>query len=242
VQDQLDEQIVKDLYSTFIKTHTNDLSIKNAYGRWLHSRGYLVEAENILKALVDSSPGFLPAKYNYGRLLLDTSRCGEAIDQFKQALLIFKKHQMTHDGLAQAFRGLAALAEQEGRLPNAERYFAEAEREFRQAIYWADVQGQSIAILCTHLGSFYIERKRWEDALKAFEQAISENPDFFGNYWGKGQALMGLGQFQNAADILRTALEKAPEDFQPPASEEIPELLKQCQAAIGDTGRVSIEP
>jgi hypothetical protein len=61
---------------------------------------------------------------------------------------------------------------------------------------------------------------------------MDENSDHFGNYWGAGRAWIGLGQFETAADALRTALEKAPEDFQPPASEEIPELLKQCQDAL----------
>jgi hypothetical protein len=58
---------------------------------------------------------------------------------------------------------------------------------------------------------------------------MEEDPNCFVNYWGQGRVLIGLGQFQAAAKALHTALEKAPEGLQPPASEEIPELLRQCQ-------------
>jgi hypothetical protein len=61
---------------------------------------------------------------------------------------------------------------------------------------------------------------------------MDEEPDNFVNYWGVRWALLGLGKFKQAASALRTALENAPEDFQPPASEEIPELLTQVRQLI----------
>lgn len=75
--------------------------------------------------------------------------------------------------------------------------------------------------------------------MEAFGQAMDEGPDFFGNYWGKGRALMGLGQFNAAASVLRTALEKAPEDLQPPARDEMPELLRQCQDVLNRSDSIA---
>ncbi len=172
---------------------------------------------------------------------LKLERYSEAIEQFREVLKTHKGHQMAHDGLAQALSGLGSLAEQEGRREDADQSFTEAEREFHKGIYWAGVQGQPQVVFYTHLGWFYIDRERYTEALEAFQSAMDEDPDFFENHWGVGRALMGLRQFQPAANALRTALEKAPEDFQPPASEEIPELLQQCQASPKNKGRPEAE-
>jgi hypothetical protein len=67
--------------------------------------------------------------------------------------------------------------------------------------------------------------------LKAFEPARDEDPDYYGNYWGTGRALKELGDYAAAADALCTALEKEPA-LEPPASEEIPELLQQYLAHL----------
>jgi tetratricopeptide (TPR) repeat protein len=79
----------------------------------------------------------------------------------------------------------------------------------------------------TALGWFYVDVKRWFDALSAFESAKEEDPDYFGNYWGVGRTQYELGNYESAIDALRVALEKGP-NLGPPASDEIPDLLNQC--------------
>jgi tetratricopeptide (TPR) repeat protein len=232
MQDQLDDQRVREFYADLMNTHSGDSGIKNSYGRWLNSRGYLDEAEDILKSLIGNSPQYYQAKHSYGRLLLDLERYGEAADQFRKALKIHPGFQMARDGLAQALRGLASQAEKEERAMDAQALLADAERELHHAIFWAGRQGQQQAQFHTHLGWFYIDRERWRDALESFRRAMLENPDYWGNYWGQGHSLFGLGRFQEALNILHIALEKAPEDFQPPASREIPDLMEKCRAAL----------
>jgi tetratricopeptide (TPR) repeat protein len=71
----------------------------------------------------------------------------------------------------------------------------------------------------------------WPDAIKAFEAAKDEDPDYYGNYWGIGRALFELGEFGEASDALRRVFELKP-DLEPPASDEIKALLEQCQQKI----------
>jgi tetratricopeptide (TPR) repeat protein len=139
---------------------------------------------------------------------------------------------MAHDGLAQTFAALGRLAAENGRSKDARHYFSQAEREFRKAIYWAEVHNQHQAVFYNHLGWFYLDWQRYPDAIKAFEMAMNEDLEFFGSYWGIGRAKLEQGYFEEALNYLRIALDNAPADFQPPASEEIPELILRCENAI----------
>jgi len=117
---------------------------------------------------------------------------------------------MAHNGLARAL----------WKLDDFER----AEQEFCSAIYWASSRNAPQAKLYRDLGWFYVDRVRWRDARYAFESARDEDPDHFVNYWGIGRTSYEMGDYAAAADALRLALEKEP-NLQPPASEEIPQLL-----------------
>jgi tetratricopeptide (TPR) repeat protein len=76
--------------------------------------------------------------------------------------------------------------------------------------------------------------KRWDDALGAFDEAVNENPEYFENYWGRGRALAGLERWRDALRSLNTALQKAPDPFGPPASDDIRQLIERCEAALTD--------
>ena len=141
---------------------------------------------------------------------------------------------MAHDGLAQTFSALGTLAQQEERKGDARHYFAQSEREFLQAIYWAEAQDKPQAIFYANLGWFYLERQRHSEAIEAFELAMSEDFEFFGNYWGIGRAMLEMENFEDARYYLGIALDNAPEDLQPPTSMEIPELLQRCERLISE--------
>jgi tetratricopeptide (TPR) repeat protein len=215
--------------------------MRTHYTNWLRDHDYVSEAEVSYQGLLDipedqtTKPLLRMAQYGYGMLFLKLEQYDAAVVRLREVLKTNGRHQMAHDGLARAEVGLGAFAEHEGRREEAKRHFVQAEREFRQAIYWAGKQDLSQGIFYTHLAWFYLDRGRYSEALKGFESALNEDPEFFGNYWGVGRALMGLGEFQLAANALRAALEKATGDLQPPASEEIPKLLAQCQGVHEDT-------
>jgi tetratricopeptide (TPR) repeat protein len=230
--DSEDEQVIRRMYGKLIEAYPRDSRIPSHMAAWLRDHNHPDEARALYKSLIARFPREFRSRYGYGRLLLSLGEFQQAIERFRQALKIHKGHQMAHEGLAQAWRGLGDLAEKEGKQDEANKHFMMADQEFRRALYWADINEQPQAIFYTNLGWFYIDRGRYTEALEAFGSAMNDDPDHFGNYWGVGRAWIGLGQFQTAAAALRTALEKAPEDFQPPASEEIAELLKQCQDTI----------
>ncbi|MGB2799424.1 MAG: hypothetical protein WBC82_06235, partial [Dehalococcoidia bacterium] len=245
VQESADEQTLREIYDGLITRYPENPRHRIEFAAWLRDHNYNEEAEALYKGLIElprSKTSRLlrqMAHYGYGLLLLKSERYFEAEEQFRQTLRIHKGHQMAHDGLAGALRGLGKLAEQEDRTADADRDFTKAEQEFRQAIYWAGVQEKPQAIFYAHLGWFYIDCKRYTEALHTFYSAMEEVPEFFGNYWGLGRALTGLGQFQAATNALRMALDKAPEQFQPPASDEIPELLRQCQDALNHNDNIA---
>ena len=165
------------------------------------------------QTLIKQNPHWYANYYGYGVLLLSLERLDEAAVQFREMLQIHKGHQLAHNRLAWALWKSGD--------------FANAEREFHSAIYWAGVKQKPQAMFFTDLGWFFLNQKRWNDALVAFTSAQDEDPDYFGNYWGIGCALKGLGDYTGAADSLRIALEKEP-NLELPASEEIPQLLNQC--------------
>lgn len=131
------------------------------------------------------------------------------------------RHQLAHDGLGRAFWKIGKLRE--------------AENEIKLAIKWAEKKQQSAARFYTLLGWFYIDwiksKPHWSEAIKAFEAAKDEDPDYFGNYWGIGRALFEQGFPIEAANNLRMVIDCKP-DLQPPASEEINALLDQCKQKI----------
>jgi len=165
-------------------------------------------------------PRSFKARYGYGKLLLKLERFDEAAAQFREVLRIHRGHQMAHAGLAWALLKLGD--------------FERAEREYRNAIYWAGRIGEPQAKFYTYLGWFYVDRIRWRDALYAFESARDEDPEYFGNYWGIGRTLYEMGDYAAAADALRLALEKDP-NLQPPASEEVPQLLHQSLHRLSES-------
>jgi len=112
--------------------------------------------------------------------------------------------------------------------------FERAEQEFRKAIYWAALNGEPQGRFYADLGWFYLDRIRWRDALYAFELARDEDPEYFGNYWGIGRTLYEMGDYVAAVDALRLALEKEP-NLQPPASQEVPQLLHQSLHRLSES-------
>ncbi len=145
-------------------------------------------------------------------LLLKLNRMAEAAEQFRTVLGYRKRHQLAYLGLAQALWKLGD--------------FDDAEAEFQMASQCARDNHKPQKIVFTSQGWFYVDRKRWRDAMAAFEKARDEDPSYFGNYWGIGHALMGLGDYNGAVASLQRALEEP--SLQPAASVEIPELLAEC--------------
>jgi len=230
--DVADEKLVRGMYEKFMASFPKNPTMATHFAAWLRDHNHADEAEVLYDSLLRKFPRWYQINHGYGRLLLSLGKYEKAITQFRIVLKIHRGHQMAHDGLAQTLSALGKVADKEGRKKDADQYFSQAEREFREAIHWSKVQNQRQAVFYTNLGWFYLDWQRCSDAIEAFEMAMNEDSDYFGNYWGIGRAKLEQGHLVEALNYLRVALDKAPEDFQPPANEEISELIKRCEQAI----------
>jgi len=217
IQDTADPQMVARRYEEAIDKYPSNFLLRHSYAIWLNNHNYCEKSETYFAALVEQAPHFYQARNRYGELLLKLERWGEGAEQFREALKIHKGFQAAHNGLATALWKIGKILE--------------AEKEFKQAIYWAGVQKQPQAKFYADLGSFYLACERWNKALEAFGSAKTEDPDYWGNYRGIGRAKMGLGHFCEAERAFRTALDRKP-DLQPPASVEIQQWLQHCMQQL----------
>lgn len=206
----------------------NTLPLRRA--RWLFETGNAKAAEIIYRELLKKHPKWPPVHYAYGRCLLELEKWEAARKEFDIALRLYaSRNQMAHEGAAQALRGLAAKEQEAGHYKTARDHLQRAESHFRFAIHWAKRQSAPAARFYASIGWFYLDQHRFNEALTSFDAAVQETPEHFSNYWGRGAALRGLGRPAEAIVALENALAKAPQPLEPPAKEEIPQLLEECR-------------
>lgn len=221
------EKILADLQTRFPKSPS--VAVRRA--KWLGEKGRSAEGEAIYDSWLAKQPTF-QMHHSYGRFLLELDRWSEARIQFDKALKFHRGFPMAHEGMGLSLRGLAAKSAETGHAREAERCLRQAERYFKSAIYWAGVNDAPVARFYTSLGWFYLDQRRYVEALSSFESATREDTEHFSNYWGKGCALKCLGRYSEALDALNVALSKAPQPLQPPASDEIPKLIEECRDTL----------
>lgn len=231
-QNSVGADSVKKLYEKLIQDYPKDSNIPTHFAAWLRDNNLPDESASLYQWLTKRYPRNYKAHYGFGRLLLSIAKFSEAAEQFRATLRLRSRHAWAHQGLAQSLRGLGNTFEQKGNISQAYQLFMEAWQEFNLAIRCAGESRKPQCAFYNSLGGFYLERRVYERALNAFNSAKDEDPEFFETYWGLGRAFFEQKRFPEAVEALRIALEKAPEDFQPPASDEIPELLSLCRTAL----------
>jgi tetratricopeptide (TPR) repeat protein len=202
------------------------------YASWLSEKGQMDAAEKEYRRLF--ARGDWPhLRQSYGRHLLRVGEWKAAADQFQAArrTQLFRAAALEGEGLA--VHGMAKAALAAGDRAHAIGYFQEAERLFKSAIRAAQRQHESVARFHTSLGWFYLDRHRFAPALKSFNSALAESP-FLTSYWGKGVALMSLGRHGEALSALETAIAQAHGPLNPPAADEIPRLIAECEAVLSN--------
>jgi Tfp pilus assembly protein PilF len=201
----------------WLKKHHGSNDICAAYVSFLlalrHPDLAELEADSIFyhRRIVAEDPRAIGHRFIFGEQLLRLKKFEDARMEYEQVLARDPRHQLAHRGLAIALQNLG--------------HATGAENSFKRALRWAKAKGGNLALFYTSLGWFYLSQSRWPEALNSFEEAMSEDPDYFGNHWGIAEAQAGLGWLVEAKQSLKRALE-AP-GLRSPAKEEIEDLLAE---------------
>ena len=201
----------------WLKKHPGDHNVCTGYVSFLlavhHPDLSVLEAESILyhRRIIAKNPSAAGHHLLFGDQLLRLEEFGEAKTEYKQVLAREPGHQL-------ALRGLAIALQNLGETKEAEDYF-------KRALHWAKKKGGGLAIFHTSLGVFYLSQRCWPEAIKSFEEAMKESPEYYGNHWGIAKAQIELGNLSEAKQSLARALDTP--GLRSPTKEEIEELLAE---------------
>jgi tetratricopeptide (TPR) repeat protein len=208
---------------------------------WLSEAGYYDRAQNLLDDLEAKFKGYHQFHYTYGWHLHRQKHYAEAAAQFRKVLAKQPQHQMALEGLGRALRDLANQAAEIRDLQTAKRYRKEAEGHFKSAVKVAKKLKISAARFYAARGWLYYDWGRFGEALEDFKMANQQGYHFMSG-WGEGAALVALKKYHKALAALRKALESAPQPLDPPASDEIPRLITDCEKALSSPTNKSQPP
>ncbi|MEQ9153279.1 MAG: tetratricopeptide repeat protein [Parvibaculum sp.] len=156
-------------------------------------RGEFEEAEKLLRQSLKLVPTRAVPWVNLGRLLQQTGQWGEAVEVYEHAANLFPDHPQIAATLGQLYQ-------------RANR-FAEAETQYRTAI-----ENGGRPALYVQLGMVLLRQERTDEAVEAFQTAISFNPKLAAAYGNLGNAEQKRGNMEAAAAAYERACELNPKD------------------------------
>ena len=210
------------MISKWLKTHPESFTVCTGYVSFLvavrHPDLAALEVESIQYHhwIVGKNPATVGNHLVFGEQLLRLEKFAEAKAEFELVLARERGHQLAHRGLAIALQNLGESKK--------------AEDSFKLALHCAREKGGNLAIFHTPLGLFYLNQKRWPEAIKSLEEAKKEVPEYFGNHWGIAKAKSALGMLPEAEQSLRLALDDP--GLRSPAKEKIEEMLADISQQI----------
>ncbi|MBI3418383.1 MAG: tetratricopeptide repeat protein [Verrucomicrobia bacterium] len=199
----------------WLKNHPENFDVCTGYMSLLlalrHPDLAALEAESIPyhQWIIAKNPEMVGYHFTFGEQLLRLEKFAEAKAEFEQVLARERRHQLAHRGLAIALQNLGESKK--------------AEDSFKRALHWAKEKGGNVAMFHTSLGIFYLNQKRWPEAIKSFEEAGKESLEYYGNHWGIAKAQCELGKLAEAKQSLERAL--ADPGLRSPAKDEIEKML-----------------
>jgi len=158
-------------------------------------RGQLVEAERLVRAILEQDPGNVSAKVIQGIVLTKSNRTEQAVATFKDVL---ERQPTSFDA---AF-WLSMLSRKQGDLKSAAEYAALA----------AEIQPNE-AHAHSNLGLTLLAAQDLTGATESFQRAAHLNPRLAPNFHHLGRALQLQGRDKEAADAYRKAIQLAPNAF-----------------------------
>lgn len=157
-------------------------------------RGAFAEAEALLGQALKLAPQQSTTWVNMGRLLQQMRRWGEAVTHYEHAANLFPGHPQIAMTLGQLYQRM--------------NRFAEAEAQYRTVIEKAPN-----APAYVQLGMALLRQERVDEAVAAFETAISINPKLGAAYGNLGNAEQKRGNLEAAAAAYERAAALNPNDI-----------------------------
>lgn len=151
------------------------------------------DQETLWRDTLRKNPDAWMAHNNLGIILQARGELSEAIDHYRQALVLKPDHVKAHNNLGVALRAQGATDEAIG--------------HFIQAISLKPDHAGAHANLASALAS----QGRWPEAVSHYRQALQINADLPEAHYGLGLALQSLGRFDEAVEQYRRTLDIRPD-------------------------------
>lgn len=211
--------------SVWLTEHPDNVDVRKRFLKTIERFGSTDQIQKMLPLVKEWRAKDPSLQYRYARLLLRVGDPLGAIVEFRAILKTQQDHQMAYLGLGDSHKHLGMQARFGGDNDATKRHFAEAERAYQKALFWARRKSEGTAVILTHLGWLHIDQERWNEARNFFRTARDEEPGYFGNYWGLGRAEKGLGRTTEAIKAFETALQLAPQNTDAQTIAEITKAL-----------------
>jgi tetratricopeptide (TPR) repeat protein len=168
-----------------------------ALGSLFYQRGYLNQAEVWLQQALRDDPSSAEALYGIGSVYLNQNKNAAAREAFERCVKLSANYPDTQPD---AWNNLGVLDTREGKL-------AAAVEKFQQALTFNPRHLLSL----NNLGSAYRSLRRWDDARKILEQAVSVAPDDAEANYGLGMVYAHANDPAKAYEYLQRALKARPD-------------------------------
>ncbi len=142
--------------------------------------------------VVAKSPNLPIPHYDLGTIYKNMGRLNEAIEQYRQAIILRPWFYEAHNNLGDAYLRMGLLDR--------------AAEEFKKAL---DLAPGSIFAL-SNMGSIYLMRNQADEAVNAFLKALEIKPDYAGARYNLGAAYYKLGRVDDAIEAYKKAIELNP--------------------------------
>jgi len=157
-----------------------------------HRAGRLREASGLYQEILEAAPDHVDALYLLGAIAQQTGQSAQAVELIRRALAVVPDQARCHKilGLAQIALGM----------PD------EAEASFQRATALDDSPDGY-----NSLGVLWTEQERLDEAIAAFQQALTRDPAYAAAHYNLGNAHRAKGEIGTAAECFRRAVDNDPE-------------------------------
>jgi len=171
----------------------NQLSL----GALFFQRGYLDQAETSFQQALRDDPSNAEALYGIGSVYLNQNKNAAAREMFERCVHLKANYPET---IPDAWNNLGVLATRENHLDEAINFFQKVLSIDRHHLLSLD-----------NLGNAYRAEKRWQEARKVLELAISTAPDDPEANYSLGMVFAQTNETEKAEEYLHRALKARPE-------------------------------